>query len=54
MAALSNLRLEAVYQRLVANGKKRLAASTAVLRELVTIINAKLRDALANQAAQLS
>lgn len=54
MAALSNLRLEAVYQRLVANGKKRLAASTAVLRELVTITNAKLRDALANQAAQLS
>ena len=37
--------LKAVYQRLVANGKKPLVAITALMRKLITIINARIRDA---------
>jgi transposase len=48
MAALSavrhNLTLRAFYQRLIANGKKKLVALTAVMRKLIVIANAKLRD----------
>ena len=36
--------LRTFYQRLVKNGKKPLVALTAVMRKLITIINAKLRD----------
>jgi transposase len=36
--------LRAVYKWLVKNGKKPLVALTAVMRKLITIINAKLRD----------
>lgn len=36
--------LRAFYERLVKNGKKPLVALTAVMRKLVVIINAKLRD----------
>jgi hypothetical protein len=49
MAALSaqqhNKTLKPVYQRLIANGKKPLVAITALMRKLIVIANAKLRDA---------
>jgi transposase len=49
MAAMAarnhNPTLKAVYQRLVANGKKPLVAITALMRKLITIINARVRDA---------
>jgi transposase len=49
MAAMAarnhNPTLKAVYQRLVANGKKPLVALTALMRKLITIINARIRDA---------
>ncbi len=37
--------LKAFYTRLVKNGKKPLVAITAVMRKLITIINARIRDA---------
>jgi len=49
MAALSAVKhhqnLKAFYQRLVSNGKKKLVALTAVMRKLIVICNARLRDA---------
>jgi transposase len=58
MAALSacrhNPHLKAFYERLVANGKKKIVALTAVMRKLITIINARIRDALLAHALQLS
>jgi len=49
MATLAAVRynpvLKAFYQRLRANGKKPLVAITAAMRKLITIANAKLRDA---------
>lgn len=48
MAALSairyNLQLKEFFDRLVANGKKRIVALTAVMRKMIVIINAKIRD----------
>ena len=48
MAALSAARynetLRIVYQRLLANGKCKLVALTAIMRKLIVIANAKLRD----------
>jgi hypothetical protein len=38
-----NPALKAVYQRLVHNGKKPLLAITALMRKLITIINARIR-----------
>lgn len=50
MAALSAARhnpiLSAFYQRLIKNGKKPIVAITAVMRKLIIIANAKIRDAL--------
>lgn len=58
MAALAarnhNPTLKAVYQRLVANGKKPIVAITALMRKLVTIINARIRDARRTHSPQLS
>jgi len=49
MAALSasrhNKTLKAFYDRLVAAGKKPIVAITAVMRKLIVICNAVLRDA---------
>jgi transposase len=49
MAAMAarthNPGLKTFYTRLVANGKKPLVALTAVMRKLITIINARIRDA---------
>src|SRR5947209_1619402 len=49
MAALSarrhNKTLKPVYERLIANGKKPLVALTALMRRIIVIANAKLRDA---------
>ena len=49
MAAMSASRhhekLRPFYQRLLQNGKKKMVAITAVMRKLVTIINAIVRDA---------
>lgn len=58
MAALSacryNPQLRAFYERLVANGKKKIVALNAVMRKLITIINARIRDALFAHENQLS
>ena len=49
MAAMSAIRARKgqkdFYQRLIQNGKKPMVALTAVMRKLITIINAKIRDA---------
>ncbi len=49
MAAMAarryNAGLKAFFERLVHNGKKPMVALVAVMRKLVTILNAKLRDA---------
>ncbi len=49
MAAMAarnhNPDLKTVYDRLIANGKKPLVALTALMRKLITIINARIRDA---------
>ena len=48
MAAMAarthNPTLSAVYNRLLANGKKPIVALTALMRKLITIINARMRD----------
>jgi transposase len=58
MAAMAarnhNPTLKAVYQRLVDNGKKPLVAITALMRKLITIINARIRDARHHPAPKLS
>lgn len=49
MAALSakayNPQLKEFYDRLVKNGKKPIVALTAVMRKMIVILNAKIRDA---------
>ena len=49
MAAMAarnhNPDLKTVYDRLITNGKKPLVALTALMRKLITIINARIRDA---------
>jgi transposase len=58
MAAMAarrhNKALKAFYLRLIAKGKKPLVALTAIMRKLVVIANAKLRDATIIQPSQLS
>lgn len=44
-AARRNAHLAAFYRRLIANGKKPIVAIVAVMRKLIVIANAKLRDA---------
>lgn len=50
MACLSGVRydplLKAFYQRLVANGKPKKVALVAAMRKLVTVLNARMREAL--------
>lgn len=57
MAALAasryNPKLKAHYQQLIGRGKKPIVALTAVARKLITIINARIRDALFPQHEQL-
>ncbi|MGF1461718.1 MAG: IS110 family transposase, partial [Maricaulaceae bacterium] len=36
---------KAFYERLIANGKPKMTALTAVMRKLITLANAKIRDA---------
>lgn len=55
VAARRNQKLSEVYKRLVANGKKPLVAITALMRKIVVIANAKLRDARSERGgAQVS
>ncbi len=58
MAAMAarnhNPTLKVVYERLLHNGKKPIVAITALMRKLITIINARIRDALQNPTPQLS
>ena len=49
VAARRNQALREVYQRLVANGKKPIVAVTALMRKIVVIANAKMRDALSDR-----
>ena len=55
MAAMSAAKhhptLKPFYDRLIENGKKKLVALTAVMRKLIVIANAKLRDLTATTAA---
>lgn len=44
-ATKHNPTLKIFYQRLIANGKKPIVALTATMRKLITIANAKIRDA---------
>ena len=44
-ATKHNPTLKSFYQRLIANGKKPIVALTATMRKLITIANAKIRDA---------
>lgn len=43
-ASRSNVELSAFYKRLVLDGKKKMVALNAVMRKLIVILNAKLRD----------
>jgi transposase len=58
MAAMAarnhNPTLKAVYERLLQNGKKPIVALTALMRKLITIINARVRDALQMPTPKLS
>ena len=58
MAAMAarnhNPTVKAVYQRLIKNGKNPLVAITALMRKLITIINARIRDAQHQPAVKLS
>ncbi|MFZ5834977.1 MAG: hypothetical protein ACOY2B_06295 [Pseudomonadota bacterium] len=36
--------LRTFFERLIQNGKKPMAAITAIMRKLIVILNAKLRD----------
>ncbi len=49
MAAMAarrfNPNLRAFYERLIENGKKPIVAITAIMRKIITILNAKIRDA---------
>lgn len=45
--------LKAFYERLIANGKKRIVAIIAVARKIITIINARIRDANLQNTKQL-
>lgn len=55
VAARHDTHLKAFYNRLIANGKKPIAAITAVMRKLIVIANAKIRDQrAAKQCAQVS
>ena len=44
-AIRSNPPLREAFQRMVANGKKRMVAVVAIMRKIIVIANAKLRDA---------
>ena len=46
-AAKHNPQLKAAYQRMINAGKKPLVALTAIMRKLIVIANARLRDSLA-------
>lgn len=52
-AATRSKAMKTVYQRLIANGKKPLVAIIAIMRKMVVIANAKLRDANIMRAAQI-
>jgi transposase len=54
VAAKHDPKLRAFYERLVANGKKKLVALTAVMRKLVVICNAVLRPYVSADARQTS
>ena len=44
VAARHNPDLKAFYNRLINNGKKPIVALTALMRKIITILNAKIRD----------
>jgi len=49
-AAKSECRLGVFYQRLIKNGKKKMIALTALMRKILVIANAKIRDLLLSSA----
>jgi transposase len=46
VAARHNPELKKFYTRLIENGKKPIVALTALMRKIITILNAKIRDYL--------
>ena len=54
VASRARGRLAEVYQRLVGRGKKPIVAITALMRKLIVLANAKLRDAHQNPHCQVS
>ena len=49
VAARHNTRLKTFYNRLIDNGKKPIVALTAVMRKIVVILNARIREQLVEQ-----
>ncbi|WP_210199980.1 transposase, partial [Pleomorphomonas diazotrophica] len=49
-ASRANGPLQEMYQRLIQNGKKRIVAIGALMRKIVVILNARLRDLNAQQS----
>lgn len=44
VAVRRNIKIKEFYDRLIQNGKKKLVALTAVMRKIITILNAQIRD----------
>ncbi|NRA88946.1 MAG: hypothetical protein HRU28_16515 [Rhizobiales bacterium] len=44
VAARRNTKIKEFYDRLIQNGKKKMVAITAVMRKIITILNAQIRD----------
>ena len=49
-ASRSKSRLGDFYKKLIANGKKPMVALVALMRKIITVANAKLKDLDLNQA----
>ena len=45
-ARKSKTELKSFYEKLISNGKKKMVALTALMRKIIVIANAKIRDLL--------
>lgn len=52
-ASRTKTNLGLFYERLVGNGKKKMVALTALMRKIIVIANARLRDLMRKQAAEV-
>ena len=44
VAARRNEKIKDFYEKLIQNGKKKMVVLTAVMRKIITILNAQVRD----------